>query len=122
MFRILTTVRTWFYAAAEPLAPARLGELRSGDLMARLVNDVDAMEELYVRVLIPPAVAAVVIAAMSLLYGLFDPAMGLLLLAFLLLTGVLLPLVTRWLSRSMSCRASPTSSRWTRPKPIVRSC
>ncbi len=52
MFRILTTVRTWFYAAAEPLAPARLGELRSGDLMARLVNDVDAMEELYVRVLI----------------------------------------------------------------------
>ena len=99
MFRILTAIRAWFYAAVEPLAPARLVHLRSGDLMARLVNDVDSMEELYVRVLVPPVVAAVVVALTSLLYGLFDPAMGLLLLGFLVLTGVLLPLATRWLSR-----------------------
>ncbi len=99
MFRILTTIRTWFYASVEPLAPARLGQLRSGDLMTRLVADVDAMEELYVRVIVPPVVAAVVIAASSLVYGVLDPAMGLLLLGFLLLTGVLLPLVSRWLSR-----------------------
>ena len=99
MFRILTTIRVWFYAAVEPLAPARLVHLRSGDLMARLVNDVDSLEEFYVRVLVPPLVATVVVAVMSLLYGLFDPAMGLLLLGFLVLTGVLLPLATRWLSR-----------------------
>jgi ATP-binding cassette subfamily C protein CydC len=99
MFRILATIRTWFYASVEPLAPARLEQLRSGDLMTRLVADVDAMEELYVRVLVPPVVAAVVIGASSLVYGLVDLAMGLLLLAFLLLTGVLLPLVSRWLSR-----------------------
>jgi thiol reductant ABC exporter CydC subunit len=99
MFRILTTIRTWFYASVEPLAPARLGQLRSGDLMTRLVADVDAMEEFYVRVLVPPVVAAVVIGASSLVYGVLDLAMGLLLLGFLLLTGVLLPLVSRWLSR-----------------------
>jgi ATP-binding cassette subfamily C protein CydC len=99
MFRILTTIRTWFYASVEPLAPARLGQLRSGDLMTRLVADVDAMEELYVRVLVPPVVAAVVIAGCSLVYGLLDPAMGLVLVGFLLLTGVILPLVSRWLSR-----------------------
>ena len=98
MFRILTTIRTWFYAAVEPLAPARLVELRSGDLLARLVNDVDAMDEFYVRVLVPPAVAAVVVTGMSLVYGLFDLAMGLLLLAFLAVTGVVLPLTARWLS------------------------
>jgi ATP-binding cassette subfamily C protein CydC len=99
MFRILTTIRVWFYAAVEPLAPARLVPLRSGDLLTRLVNDVDAMEELYVRVLVPPVVAATVVALTSAVYGLFDPAMGLLLLGFLLLIGVLLPLATRWLSR-----------------------
>jgi thiol reductant ABC exporter CydC subunit len=99
MFRILTTIRCWFYAVVEPLAPARLVHLRSGDLMTRLVNDVDAMEEFYVRVLVPPFVAAVVVAATSAIYGLFDPLMGLLLLAFLVLTGVVLPLASRWLSR-----------------------
>ena len=99
MFRILTTIRAWFYAAVEPLAPARLVHLRSGDLMTRLVNDVDAMEEFYVRVLVPPFVAAVVVAITSAIYGLFDPRMGLLLLAFLVLTGVVLPLASRWLSR-----------------------
>jgi ATP-binding cassette subfamily C protein CydC len=102
MFRILTTIRTWFYASVEPLAPARLGHLRSGDLMTRLVADVDAMEELYVRVLVPPVVAAVVIAGSTLVYGLLDLAMGLLLLGFLLLTGVFLPLLSRWLSRQPS--------------------
>ena len=99
MFRILTTIRAWFYAAVEPLAPARLVHVRSGDLMTRLVNDVDAMEEFYVRVLVPPFVAAVVVTITSAIYGLFDALMGVLLLAFLLLTGVVLPLASRWLSR-----------------------
>ena len=99
MFRILTTIRAWFYAAVEPLAPARLVHVRSGDLMTRLVNDVDAMEEFYVRVLVPPFVAAVVVTITSAIYGLFDALMGLLLLAFLVLTGVVLPLASRWLSR-----------------------
>lgn len=99
MFRILTAIRVWFYAAVEPLAPARLVQLCSGDLMTRLVNDVDSMEEFYVRVIVPPFVAAVVVAITSLVYGLFDLAMGLLLFGFLVLSGVVLPLVTRWLSR-----------------------
>ncbi len=99
MFRILTTIRAWFYAAVEPLAPARLVHVRSGDLMTRLVNDVDAMEEFYVRVLVPPFVAAVVVTITSAIYGLFDALMGLLLLTFLVLTGVVLPLASRWLSR-----------------------
>ncbi len=99
MFRILTTIRAWFYAAVEPLVPARLVHVRSGDLMTRLVNDVDAMEEFYVRVLVPPFVAAVVVTITSAIYGLFDALMGLLLLAFLVLTGVVLPLASRWLSR-----------------------
>jgi ATP-binding cassette subfamily C protein CydC len=99
MFRILTTIRAWFYAAVEPLAPARLVHVRSGDLMTRLVNDVDAMEEFYVRVLVPPFVAAVVVAITSAIYGLFDALMGVLLLSFLVLTGVALPLASRWLSR-----------------------
>ena len=98
MFKLLTTMRVWFYDAVEPLAPARLQQRRSGDLLTRSVADVDALEDFYVRVVVPPIVAAAVIAGMSVLYGVFDLAIGLALASFLLLTGVLLPLATRWLS------------------------
>jgi ATP-binding cassette subfamily C protein CydC len=99
MFRILSSVRVWFYRAVEPLAPARLVHQRSGDLLARSVGDVDALEDFYIKVVVPPVVAAVVVAAVSIIYGLFDPAIGLALAFFLVLTGVVLPLTARWLSR-----------------------
>ena len=98
MFRILSTVRVWFYRALEPLAPARLVDRRSGDLLTRLVDDVDALEDFYIKVLLPPVVAAVMVASMSIVYGAFDLALGLALAGFLVLTGVVLPLTSRWLS------------------------
>ena len=100
MFRILSTVRVWFYRAVEPLAPARLVHQRSGDLLTRSVNDVDALEDFYIKVVVPPVVAAVVVAGVSIIYGIFDTAIGLALGLFLVLTGVLLPLVARWVSRT----------------------
>jgi ATP-binding cassette, subfamily C, bacterial CydC len=102
MFRILSTVRVWFYGAVEPLAPARLVDRRSGDLLTRSVNDVDTLEDFYIRVLVPPVVAAVVVAGVSVVYGMFDLAIGLALACFLLLSGVVLPLLSRWLSVSPS--------------------
>ncbi len=104
MFRILSTVRVWFYRAVEPLAPARLVHARSGDLLTRSVNDVDALEGFYIKVLVPPIVAVVAVAGVSVIYGIFDLAIGLALAFFLVLTGVVLPLVSRWLS------AAPASS------------
>ncbi|MEX1295999.1 MAG: thiol reductant ABC exporter subunit CydC [Candidatus Limnocylindrales bacterium] len=108
MFRILSTVRVWFYGAVEPLAPARLVDRRSGDLLARAVNDVDALEDFYIKVLVPPAVAAVVVAAMSVVYGIFDLAIGLSLAFFLVLTGVVLPLTARWLSAAPAASLAGT--------------
>jgi ATP-binding cassette, subfamily C, bacterial CydC len=102
MFRILATLRVWFYRAIEPLAPARLVHRRSGDLLARSVSDVDALEDFYIKVLMPPLVAAVVVASVCVVYGLFDVAIGLVLALFLVLTGVVLPLVSRRLSATQT--------------------
>jgi thiol reductant ABC exporter CydC subunit len=98
-FRILTYLRVWFYQAIEPLAPARLLEHRSGDLLTRIMADIETLENFYVRVLVPPLSAALVILMASLLLGSFNIWLGVALAGFLLLTGVLLPLGTRWLSR-----------------------
>jgi len=100
--RILADLRVWFYAAIEPLAPARLTTLRSGDLLARISADVDTLEDFAIRVVVPPIVAGLTTAFACLLLGAFDPSLGVVLLLFLGLTGVALPWLTRRLSREVS--------------------
>ena len=65
--RLLARLRVWFYEKLEPLAPARLMHYRSGDLLARIVADVETLEDLFVRVLAPPLVALAVMVGMGLL-------------------------------------------------------
>ena len=55
--RILGRVRVRFYRRIEPLAPAQLDGYRKGDLLSRMVADVDGLQNLYLRGLGPPLVA-----------------------------------------------------------------
>ena len=98
-FAILADLRVWFFASIEPLAPARLATRRSGDLLARIVADIGTLEDFYVRIIVPPVVAVLVTAFASVLLGVFDPLLGLALVAFLVLTGIVLPVASRRLSR-----------------------
>ena len=59
--RLLARLRVQVYRALEPLAPARLVELRSGDLLGRVLEDVGSLEGLYVR-LLGPSLSALVVA------------------------------------------------------------
>ena len=92
-FRLLARLRTWFYTMLEPLAPARLMQYRSGDLLARVVADVETLENFYVRAVSPPLVALVIASGASLTLGLFHPLLGWVLLGFLLTLGVFAPLI-----------------------------
>ncbi len=97
-FRILTHLRVWLYGAIEPLAPARLQKYRSGDLLTRIVADIETLENFYVRVVVPPLAAALVTALACAILGSFDIWLGIALLVFLALTGLALPLLSRRLS------------------------
>ncbi|HTU96165.1 MAG TPA: hypothetical protein VMF14_10030, partial [Solirubrobacteraceae bacterium] len=55
--RVLGRVRTRVYERIEPLAPVQLEAFRKGDLLSRMVADVDALQNLYLRGLEPPLVA-----------------------------------------------------------------
>ena len=107
-FRILATLRVWFFASIERLAPARLADRRSGDLLTRIVADIGTLEDFYVRVIVPPVTAALVTAFAAVLLGTFDVTLGLALVLFLGLTGVILPLVSRRLSRRPAERSIAT--------------
>ncbi len=96
-FRILTRLRVWFYAAVEPLAPARLSQYHSGDLYTRIGADIETLENFYIRVIVPPLAAVLTTALACFILGAFDAVLGLMLALFLILTGIVLPLVTRQL-------------------------
>jgi ATP-binding cassette, subfamily C, bacterial CydC len=103
-FRLLGNLRAWFYARLTPLAPAILEGYRSGDILSRLVEDVEELENLYLRAVSPVLVAAVVWGlAFAVLYP-FDPALALTVLVFLAAAGVGVPLLVWILSRGLGRR------------------
>ena len=106
-FRVLADVRVAIYRRLEQLAPAGLSAFRSGDLLARLINDVDATQDLFIRGLAPLLAAALVGAgAVAATTVLLSPA-GAALCAGLLVAGIAVPL--------LSARAARTAARRTAP-------
>ena len=103
-FRLLTNMRTWFYGRLEPLAPARLLRHRSGDLLSRVIKDVEELENLYLRISSPIAVAATIALFTSLIFYAFDPMLALVALGFLVATGVGVPLLVTRLARGLGRR------------------
>ena len=79
----------------EPLAPARLGGRRRGDLLAGLVSDVDAVEDLHLRVREPVAIAVLVSAACVGLAAWLLPSAGAVLAVALLVAGAARPVRPR---------------------------
>ncbi|MBO2453085.1 thiol reductant ABC exporter subunit CydC [Actinomadura barringtoniae] len=90
-FRVLARIRVAFYRRLEPLVPARAGEYRHGDLLARMVGDVDAMRDLLLRGISPVLVWAVTGTAAVAFAAFLLPAAGLVLAIGLLVAGLGVP-------------------------------
>lgn len=103
-FRLLAQFRVWFYRAIEPLAPARLTQLKGGDLLNRAVADIENLKHIYIRVLAPPFVAVLVFVVMWLLFGSIDPKLLPILSLAFFLAGVVVPMVTLIFSRKLGQR------------------
>lgn len=79
---------------------------RSGDLLSRVVNDVEAIQDQVVRVIVPVASAGLVAVAATAVITVLSPGAGLLLAVSVVLAGVLLPWLTaRLASRSVASLA-----------------
>jgi thiol reductant ABC exporter CydC subunit len=114
-FRVLAGVRVNVYEQLERLAPLGLPAFRSGDLLARLIHDVDELQELLLRV-VPPFVIALSVGAITVaLVWWMLPAAGVILLVALLLAGTFVPWLTGRLAarseaRQAAARAELTAS------------
>ena len=99
-FRILQSLRSWFYIHLEPLAPARLMMLRSADVLNRIVADIDALDNLYLRIISPSVVAAIISILIVGFLGIFDPIIALTVAFFLVLAGLGVPALAWRLGRA----------------------
>ncbi|MFD7728915.1 thiol reductant ABC exporter subunit CydD [Kitasatospora phosalacinea] len=107
VLKALGGVRTAVYRRLERLAPAGLPQFRRGDLLSRLVADVDAVQDFHLRWRLPAAIAAVVSLGASAALAAFLPLAGLVLALGLLLAGAAVPALERWVSGRTERRHAP---------------
>ena len=96
---LLAARRVDAYDALAVLAPAGLADYGSGDLIARLVADIDAQADRWLRVRLPYAAAAVAGAAAVTLVTVLQPMAGLVLALTLVVSALAAPAAAIALSR-----------------------
>ncbi|HLI36628.1 MAG TPA: thiol reductant ABC exporter subunit CydC [Streptosporangiaceae bacterium] len=112
-FRVLAQVRVAIWQRLEVLAPAGLALFRSGDLLARVVSDVDATQDLFIRG-IGPVLAAALVGGGAVTACLFilAPAAAVL-AAGLLAAGIAVPLAAAAVARKAARTGAPARGRLT---------
>ncbi|MFZ4433418.1 MAG: thiol reductant ABC exporter subunit CydC [Microthrixaceae bacterium] len=99
-FRITTRVRTWVFDSIAPLGPAVLDDRRRGDVLSRLADDVDELQDFYLRVAVPPLAAGATAALAVIALGVLHWSAGLLLALTLAIVGLLVPVLARRAGRA----------------------
>ncbi|WP_328627083.1 thiol reductant ABC exporter subunit CydD [Streptomyces sp. NBC_00353] len=107
VLKMLAELRVAVYRGLERIAPAGLGRTRRGDLLSRLVADVDALQDYWLRWLLPAGTAVVVGAAAAGFTGWLLPQAGVVLALGLLLAGVGVPLVSGACARRAERQLAP---------------
>lgn len=100
-FRLLVQLRTWVYSRLEPLAPAHLFAYRSGDMLTRLVSDVEELQNVYLRVVSPILIAVIIAVVTFATFSIFGSLLAWTALAFFVATGFGVPLLTALLARNL---------------------
>lgn len=92
-FRLLARIRVWVYRSIAPLSLSQLGRYHGGDLLGRITRDVDALDNLFQRTLLPAGAALLMLALLAGGLALLSPALALPVVAIALLGLALGPLL-----------------------------
>lgn len=98
--RVLSQLRENFYHRVEPGSPQNLAGWRSGDVLQRVIGDLETLENFFVRVISPVIISLVVITGVSLFIGGYALQLGIILALGLVFTGFVQPVVALLISRT----------------------
>lgn len=90
-FSLLADIRTFVFAHVVALSPAQLARYQRGDLVARLVGDIDVLDTLFLHVVAPVSTAIVIGVLFSIFVGLYVPSLAVVLAIILVIAVCLLP-------------------------------
>lgn len=90
-FSMLSRLRVTFFARLIPITPGILNKNRSGDLLARIVGDVESLQHYFLRVAYPPMIALLVFLATMVFTSAFSIWIACVLVVGMLLTAVIVP-------------------------------
>lgn len=90
-FQALAALRVWLFRGLAVRSAGGLGLLRSGDALARLVGDVESLDGLYLRILVPGAAAVLILPVLGVVLGEGSPGIALAVCGLFVLAAFLLP-------------------------------
>ena len=100
-FRALADLRVWFFRNLARGAAGGLGFRQAGDVLARLVGDIEALDGLYLRIMVPLAGAVLLFPVLAVLIGMRSVVLALVIGVLFAIAGFALP----WLSARTASRA-----------------
>ncbi|RLQ90775.1 thiol reductant ABC exporter subunit CydC [Planomicrobium sp. Y74] len=103
-FTMLGNLRVSFFERLSPLAPELYGKYRSGDLLSRIIGDVESLQNFLLRVFYPPIVLLLVFTGTILFTLYFSIYTAILLAVGYLLTAVVVPAYFAWRKRRRNWR------------------
>lgn len=103
-FSILGRIRVYFYDKIEPLAPALFANYRSGDLLSRVVADVERLQYFFLRVVYPPIVMVVVFITTGVILYAFSISMAIVLFVGFLIVGFGVPVVFSYFTKNIGSK------------------
>ncbi|GJM82233.1 hypothetical protein HMSSN139_47290 [Paenibacillus sp. HMSSN-139] len=100
VLRILAKMRVRLYRVLEPQALFIRSRFRTGDILGALADDIEQLQNVYIRTVFPSVVALILYAAAVIAMGVFDVAFALLLAAYIFVLVAVLPYLSLRLTRA----------------------
>lgn len=111
--RVLARLRVWAYRRLEALVPGGLGRVSTGDVLSRVVTDVDATQDLLVRLALPLATGLATASVAVALAAVLLPTAGIALASGLALGALVIPALAHHFGRHGSRSVAAERARLT---------
>jgi len=109
-FNTLAALRYYFYTRLEPLLPYYRVNFKSADILARLQQDIDELDNFYLRVLLPTLVAIFTIPLVGWGVSFISSELAFVIVCALLIVGFILPILILLLSKKRAQQQAILSS------------
>ena len=95
-FRILKNLRVHFYQKVEPLLPAKAIRFKSADLLARFSDDVDQLQEFYLKTVSPTLIALFFISVTAIVLSIYSVTLSLIVFILMIVNAAFMPFLVRY--------------------------